>query len=178
MPDGREPPAQLTDADGRPVAPLSQAIFLLARAHRAYAAELLRRHGLHPGQELILMQLLERDHQTQSALLDAVGLDHSTLSRSVSRMEAAGLLRRAPSEEDRRAVLVSLTPRGRRMRRPLEELWAELERTTSQGMAPGKRDALVRSLDAVRRAIVDRARDEGAPDVQRSSRAMRRARAT
>ena len=54
---------------------LSYAIFTLARAHRSYAAELLRELGLHPGQELLLMQLLDRDGQTQSELLDSVGLD-------------------------------------------------------------------------------------------------------
>ena len=68
---------------------LSYAIFTLARAHRGYAAELLRELGLHPGQELLLMQLLDRDGQTQSELLDSVGLDHSTVSKSLGRMEEA-----------------------------------------------------------------------------------------
>lgn len=162
MTGARPAPVQLTDAAGRPVAPLSQAVFLLSRAHRGYAAELLRPLGLHPGQELILMQLLERDGQTQAALLAAVGLDHSTLSRSLSRMEAVGLLRRTRSEEDRRTLVVTLTPKGRRMRRPLAELWAELERTTAQGLAPGPRDDLVRALDAVRGAI--EARGPGGSD--------------
>ena len=149
------------------VAPLSHAIFLLARAHRAYAAELLRRHGLHPGQELVLMQLHGRDHQEQGVLLDAAGLDHSTLSRSLTRMEAAGLVRRARSGADRRAVVVSLTPKGKRLRLPLRELWAQLERTTTSGVAPGDRDDLVRSLHAVRVAVVERAAEEGTPDLQR-----------
>ncbi|MFM9662805.1 MarR family transcriptional regulator, partial [Streptomyces scabiei] len=46
--------------------PMSYAIFQLARAHRARAAVLLRAMDLHPGQELLLMQLLDRDGQTQS----------------------------------------------------------------------------------------------------------------
>jgi DNA-binding MarR family transcriptional regulator len=165
-----------SDGHGRPLAPLSSAIFLLARAHRAYAAELLRRHGLHPGQELVLMQLHERGSQTQAALLDAVGLDHSTLSRSLSRMESAGLVQRSPSAMDRRAAVVSLTPKGKRLRKPLLELWQELERTTTDGVAPEALDDLVRSLHAVRRAVVERASGEGVADLQRRSTAPRRAR--
>ena len=150
-----------------PIAPLSYAIFLLARAHRAYAAELLRQHGLHPGQELLLMQLLERDHQTQADLLDTAGLDHSTLSKSLQRMQVAGLLTRQPSAQDRRAMVVSLTAKGHRMREPLTQMWNTLEETTLRGVEPGRADALVRSLDGVRQAIVNRARQDGTPDLQR-----------
>jgi len=146
------------------VGPLSHAIFLLARAHRAHAAELLRRHGLHPGQELLLMQLHERDHQTQAALLDQAGLDHSTLSRSLTRMEAADLVRREPSATDRRALVVSLTAKGRRLRRPLRELWSELERATTQGVDTNARDDLVRSLHDIRLGLVERATDPGTAD--------------
>ena len=39
--------------------PLSHAIFRLARVHRMLAGQLLRRCGLHPGQELLLMHLWE-----------------------------------------------------------------------------------------------------------------------
>ena len=162
----KDPPGPI-GKDGRPLAPLSHAVFLLARAQRAYAAALLRRHGLHPGQELLLLQLFEQDGQTQGALLDAVGLDHSTVSRSLTRMEAAGLVRRRVSDTDRRAMVVSLTPAGRRLRSPLQEVWAELERTTSSGVAADAHDDLVRALHEVRQAVVARAREAGVPDLQR-----------
>lgn len=167
----RPTPATLTPPGegGRPapIAPLSYAIFLLARAHRAYAAELLRQHGLHPGQELLLMQLLERDHQTQAELLDSAGLDHSTLSKSLRRMEVAGLLTRKPSTQDRRALVVSLTAKGKKMHEPLTRMWNKLEDTTLQGVEPDRVDELVRSLHVVREAIVSRARQDGTPDLQR-----------
>src|SRR5256885_8158507 len=92
--------------------PMSYAIFQLARAHRGYAAALLRKMDLHPGQELLLMQLLDRDGQTQSELLDSVGLDHSTVSKSLRRMQDAGLLVREPAAHDRRGLGVHLTHKG------------------------------------------------------------------
>ena len=76
---------------------MSYAIFQLARARRARAAAMLREMDLHPGQELLLMQLLDRDGQTQSELLESVGLDHSTVSKSLRRMQDAGLLIREPA---------------------------------------------------------------------------------
>ncbi|MGW5653519.1 hypothetical protein [Streptomyces humi] len=51
-----------------------------------HGAEILLRLGLHPGQELILMRLFDRDGQTQAESQQAVGLDHSTVSRSIRRM--------------------------------------------------------------------------------------------
>lgn len=107
--------------------PLSYAILSLARAHRGYAARLLRPLGLHPGQELLLMQLLDRDCQLQSELLCSVGLDQSTVSKSLRRMQEAGLLTRRPAPHDGRALLVTLTDRGRALRAPLEAMWSELE---------------------------------------------------
>ncbi len=113
---------------------LGYAIFQLARAHRAYAARLLRDLGLHPGQELLLMRLLERDGQTQSEMLAAVGLDHSTVYKSLRRMQEAGLLTREPAEHDRRVLRVSLTDKCRAMRQPLETMWAELELASISGL--------------------------------------------
>ena len=136
--------------------PVSFAIFALARAHRAFAAELLRDLGLYPGQELLLMQLLDRDDQTQSELLEAVGLDHSTVSRSLRRMQEAGLLTRRPAESDRRVMLVSLTDRGRALREPLQEMWSTLERVTVRDLDAGTAERFVDTAARVRRAVETR----------------------
>jgi len=133
--------------------PLSYAIFQLARAHRAHAARLLRDLGLHPGQELLLMRLLERNGQTQSELLAAVGLDHSTVSKSLRRMQEAGLLTREPAEHDRRVTRVTLTDRGRAMRGPLEEMWAELERASVGDLDPGAIERFIATSEVIRKAI-------------------------
>ena len=135
---------------------LSYAIFQLARAHRAYAARLLRDLGLHPGQELLLMRLLERDGQTQSELLAAVGLDHSTVSKSLRRMQEAGLLVREPAEHDRRATRAWLTDRGRAMRRALEEMWSELNRVSVGDLDAGAVERFIETSAVIRRSIVER----------------------
>ena len=135
---------------------LSYAIFQLARAHRGYAARLLRDLGLHPGQELLLMQLLDRDGQIQSELLAAVGLDHSTVSKSLRRMQEAGLLTREPDGHDRRATRAWLTDKGRAMRGPLEEMWSELNRASAADLDPETIERFIATSAAIRRSIVER----------------------
>lgn len=135
---------------------LSYAIFQLARSHRAYAARLLRGLGLHPGQELLLMRLLDRDGQTQAELLCAVGLDHSTVSKSLRRMQEAGLLTREPAEHDRRVMRVWLTDRGRAMREPLVEMWSALEQAAMGDLDADTIEQFVATSETIRRSIVER----------------------
>ncbi len=141
-----------TAGPGRP----SYAIFTLARAHRAFAAGMLRDLGLHPGQELLLMQLFDRDGQTQSELLESVGLNHSTVSKSLRRMQEAGLLTREPAEHDRRVQLVRLTDKGRAMREPIEAMWSALERVSVQHLDADAVESFIAQARLIEKAIVQR----------------------
>ena len=133
--------------------PLSYAIFKLARAHRGCAAALLREMDLHPGQELLLMQLLDRDGQTQSELLDSVGLDHSTVSKSLRRMQDAGLLVREPAAHDRRVMVVHLTDKGRAMRERIAALWQTLEEASARNLSERQMKSFLRTAHAITEAI-------------------------
>ncbi|MFD0317825.1 MarR family winged helix-turn-helix transcriptional regulator [Streptomyces flavalbus] len=134
------PPTPNTARDGR----LSYAVFQLARVHRAQAAAMLREMELHPGQELLLMQLFDRDGQTQSELLDSVGLDHSTVSKSLRRMQDAGLLTREPAAHDRRVMVVHLTEKGRALREPIAAMWRTLEEASVQGLTADEIETFIR----------------------------------
>ncbi|MFG2469619.1 MarR family winged helix-turn-helix transcriptional regulator [Streptomyces canus] len=135
--------------------PMSYAIFQLARAHRARAAAMLREMDLHPGQELLLMQLLDRDGQTQSELLESVGLDHSTVSKSLRRMQDAGLLVREPAAHDRRVMVVHLTDKGRALREPLAAMWQTLEETSARDLTAEQAESFVRIAYAITDAITN-----------------------
>jgi DNA-binding MarR family transcriptional regulator len=136
---------------------MSYAIYQLARAHRARAAVMLREMDLHPGQELLLMHLLDRDGQTQSELLESVDVDHSTISKSLRRMQDAGLLVREPAEHDRRVMVVHLTDKGRAMRKPLAAMWQALEETSALSLSAEQAEAFVRTAHAITDAINSRA---------------------
>lgn len=66
-------------------------------------------------QYLVLSALWEADDQSIGAVAERLGLDSSTVTPLVKRMEAAGLVSRLRNPADERQVVVSLTDRGRDM---------------------------------------------------------------
>ncbi|WP_176585573.1 MarR family winged helix-turn-helix transcriptional regulator [Priestia megaterium] len=124
--------------------PLSFAIFALARSHRALAGQMLREVGLFTGQEIILMQLWNQDNQSQRCLGQALRLDHSTIAKSVRRLEDAGLVARTRSKEDGRVTIVSLTHTGRNLETKVLDFWNELEKITGEGLTEQDKELLVK----------------------------------
>lgn len=116
--------------------PVSHAIFRLARAHRAYAADLLRELGLHPGHELLLLHLWQHGPQRQTDLARLVSTDSAAMTRTVQRLERAGYVRRVPSPADGRVSLVEPTPASETLRARVEAMWRTLEDATVAGMTP------------------------------------------
>jgi DNA-binding MarR family transcriptional regulator len=55
-----------------------------------------------------------------SAVAEKCGFDPSTASRQVSALEQAGLLERTTDPDDRRAVLLKASPKGKRLLQRLE----------------------------------------------------------
>lgn len=69
---------------------------------------------------MILGTLAHHGPSRLSAIADKCGFDPSTASRQVSALERAGLLERATDPDDRRAVLLKTSPKGRRLLQRLE----------------------------------------------------------
>ncbi|WP_201317709.1 MarR family winged helix-turn-helix transcriptional regulator [Paenibacillus sp. EPM92] len=118
--------------------PLSFSIFALARSHRALAAQLLREIDLFPGQELILMQLWKQDRQSQNRLSQNLRLDHSTIAKSVKRLEDTGLVARSRSPED-----------GRELESRVLDAWNKLESITSNALTQHEKTLLIELLNKV-----------------------------
>jgi len=62
-----------------------------------------------------LVVLASRGPGNLAALAEHLGVNPSTATRSVDRLVAAKLVRRSVSREDRRNVILSVTPAGRRV---------------------------------------------------------------
>ena len=123
--------------------PVSFAIFVLARTHRAKAASMLADIGLFPGQEILLMQLAEKDGKPQKSLCESIGLDHSTVAKSVARLERDGLIERRKCPEDGRISQVHLTSKGREMTDAIAKVWAELEKQTIKDLSASEQQVLM-----------------------------------
>ena len=116
------------------LAPLSHAVFRVARMHKTLARQLLRELGLHPGQELVLMALWTRGPQRMVDLVAAIDSDAPSMTRSVTRLEKAGLVSRRHSTTDGRVMIVEATEASTLLRPRVEEAWRELERRTVGAM--------------------------------------------
>lgn len=136
-------------------APVSEAIFRAARVHRAAAGGLLRDTGLYPGQELLMMRLWQGGEQRQADLIKTLGLDPSTVTKMLQRLEQAGFVTRKPSADDRRTVLVSATRAGRALRGQVEQAWQELEELTTAGLTDEERVAVMRLLRRIEANLTD-----------------------
>jgi DNA-binding MarR family transcriptional regulator len=70
--------------------------------------------GLNVGEFKVLLRLREAKDETLSAgaVADMLDLSPSAMTNRLDRLEEDGLVTRARDTEDRRSVLVSLTPRG------------------------------------------------------------------
>ncbi|AZQ75934.1 MarR family transcriptional regulator [Streptomyces abikoensis] len=127
--------------------PISHAIFRVARLHRMLAGQLLRRVGLHPGQELVMMQLWDLGPQRQADLVRLLDSDAATMTRTVKRLESAGFVRRRPSPTDKRAAIIEPTPASQALRREVERVWDELESLTTDGLTGAEREAAAGALE-------------------------------
>jgi DNA-binding MarR family transcriptional regulator len=145
-PSGSWPsPAPLAEAHG----PITHMIFRISRKHRVVVANLLRPFGLFPGQELLLMQLSERKGRPQADLVETLGIDHSTVTKMLQRMQASGVIDRVASPDDGRVVLVCLTEEGRRLRAKIKRVWQDMESITVGHLNKGERMELLRLLSTV-----------------------------
>ena len=87
----------------------------------------LRREGVGISEYRVL-RLLSRAGEREMRLLDltdALGLDQSSVSRLVVRLEQSGEVRREPCGDDRRGVFCVLTEAGAERERQLTPVFAE-----------------------------------------------------
>jgi DNA-binding MarR family transcriptional regulator len=78
-----------------------------------------------------------------------LGLDASTLSRTVESLVQDGLAERTPSAADRRATVIRLNPKGQAARKRINTTWNRLCRDMFQGIPREKHDQLIESVSII-----------------------------
>ena len=132
--------------DRASAAALNEAVRTVAIRHRALAGALLAPLGLHAGQEVILFQLAERGALSQGELAVGSGCEPPTITHSVRKLEAAGLVVRRPSPTDGRVVLVELSERGRELTPRMQQAWRELAERSVAGLRETSVEELTEAL--------------------------------
>lgn len=134
-------------------APMSSLLLQLVRAHATLATAMLQRLDLVAPQELVLLFLQEHGPTPQSKLVHFLGRDRSTVTSTLQTMERAALITRVPSSADRRAMIITLSDKGRGLCPRIRELWSELERRTFGGLTDDQRAELAQTLTELRQGL-------------------------
>lgn len=111
--------------------------FRLARVSRALYrpyVDRLRRYHMTPPQLFLMMSLYERDDVAAGELAARVYLDKSTLTGILGRLENYGYITRTSDENDGRSVRVTLTEKGRKLRRPLTTIYDDVNRRVLEAL--------------------------------------------
>ncbi len=87
--------------------------------------------GLTPTQMTVLGAVSRRGPVRLADLAEAEGLNPTLLSRVIGKLDDAGLIRRLPDPEDRRAARLEVTADGRRLQ---EDIRAERTRALATGL--------------------------------------------
>ena len=123
-----------------------QLFFRLWRASHTQTAAALETIGLTPARFAILNFLRARDRAIQQEIGASMGIDPSTMVALIDQLESAGLAKRRPHPNDRRAREVLLTPKGRRTLERGRSLAREVEDDVLRGLGPAERGQLLRLL--------------------------------
>ncbi len=136
--------SQSTEIEGAEYA--GQLFFRLWRASHTHTAAALQSISLTPALFAVLNHLRSRDGAIQQQIGAAMKIDPSTMVSLVDQLERAGLAKRRPRPEDRRAREVLITPKGRRTLKQARELAEKVEDDVLQGLAPSERSQLIALL--------------------------------
>ena len=109
---------------------------------RTQADAQLSLHDLTYAQWLPLFKLSLCETATVASLARDLETDPASMTRSLDRMEAKGLLARVRSSEDRRVVNIVLTPEGERAGEQIPEILSRVQNRVLRGFSEGEYRAL------------------------------------
>ena len=118
---------------------------------RAFQAVYRDRYGMTRTQWRVLAHLGQFGAMTARDICARSHIEKTKVSRAVASLEGEGMLERAPSPEDGRAEILSLTGKGRAAYAELGELALAHDRALRQAVGA---EASVR-LDALLRRLID-----------------------
>lgn len=149
--------------DFQQAAAVNSAIRSIGIRHRALADSLLAPLGLHTGQEVLLLELGSKGPRSQSQLAVSSGCEPPTITVSVRKLEAAGLVVRRPSATDGRVTIVELSDQGQALLPRLKAAWQQLAEQTVAGLASTPLDELTEALTDVAASLTASGSGSNAP---------------
>ena len=105
------------------------------------------------GQPRILNCLMVQGEMSQRELADACMFDVTTLSRTLDKMEKAGMVTRKVNPASRRAHLIALTPEGKEKAGRVQEQFAWLDQVLWGDIEEKEMESLYRTLEKIEEKV-------------------------
>jgi DNA-binding MarR family transcriptional regulator len=102
--------------------------------------------ALAPAHGTLLLIALERPNLTQQQLSEAIGLQRSTMTRTIDTLERQGFVQRHVRPGDRRSYAIRVTASGARLARRLRPVIFGLEEQLGKDLGPQRRALLIQLL--------------------------------
>lgn len=84
------------------------------RSMRTFLTNALSASGVYAGQDSVIRALAGKESMTAGAIAAELGVKPPTMTRTLTRMEAQGFIKKLPGETDGRQMRAALTPEGAR----------------------------------------------------------------
>jgi DNA-binding MarR family transcriptional regulator len=126
--------------------------FVVREVYRSFARCLqprIAREGVSIGMWFVLRMLWDEDGMTQRELGERVGINGPTMVTALNSMERAGLVKRVQNRTDRRKINIFLTERGRKLKRKLWPMAAEVLALGLSGLTRNQVESLNKMLRQV-----------------------------
>lgn len=120
-----------------------------AKLVRSYAEKELSKMELHVGQNLLLLQLYEKDGRRPGEIADQLNVDPSVISKMLRRMESQELVERRSDPDDARVTRVFLTDNGKSLQDSVEDFQQRFEERMLQGFSTEEKLLFRRMLSNV-----------------------------
>lgn len=125
---------------------------VLSREITAAAARLLAPFGVTPSQANVFYALLQGE-TSPSVIATAIGIDASSLSRLLRKLEQQGHIERSIDLENRTRITLRLTESGRRLARRIDPHAEQIQQRIERALSPQELDCLRRALGAISDAM-------------------------
>ena len=130
-------------------------MFPLARILTNAEVPVLAQYDLTMWAYVVLINLDDEPVRTQAAFAESIGADKTRIIEVLDDLQSRGLITRDPDPADRRARLLGLTAKGRRLRDTAQRAIQRNEQRLL-GLVPGaERDRFLRTLQRLAEAAPD-----------------------
>ena len=108
---------------------LTRGFTMVARRWRKYLDEHLRRIGQSQARwEALFAVAMSRDGSALGTIAKRVGVEGPTFVRMIAQFEREGLVKRLASNEDRRASIIRITPKGEQVLTQMRDLTTKVRK--------------------------------------------------